>query len=210
MGTGCSEGARTRNKSCTLRIGIVLGREGGILEKLVPGFELGIGGYIGRGTQAVPWIHLADTVRAIEFCLEKQGMNGPINLTSPFPVTTKDFAQTLARITGSSVVAPIPRLVLRMLLGEGESVLTNSQHAVPGRLISAGFTYIYKSLERALEDEVRPKSIEIKPVKEQSTTRCTLSGSTHSQFELKTSVRLESPAETTFSFFSRPHSILVF
>ena len=114
---------------CILRLGIVVGREGGFLKQIMSVFDLRIGAYTGDGSQKIPWVHLSDTVRAIDFCLVNEEMRGPINISSPFPVTSKQFCETLSNVCKTWFELPLPTLLLKILYGEGAEVLTSGQNA---------------------------------------------------------------------------------
>src|SRR5262249_49144112 len=85
---------------CQTRTGIVLGREGGVLARLLPVFRAYLGGPVGDGTQYMPWIHIADVVRALEFALDHPAVTGPFNVTAPEPVTMNQFARALGEALG--------------------------------------------------------------------------------------------------------------
>jgi hypothetical protein len=138
----------------TLRTGIVLGREGGALAKLLSPFRLGLGGPIGSGRQYMPWIHLHDHVELIATALRDDELRGPMNLTAPEPVTNAAFARALGRALRRPAFVPVPAFALKAALGEAATVLLSSQRAVPQRAISAGFSFRYPEIEQALADIV--------------------------------------------------------
>jgi uncharacterized protein (TIGR01777 family) len=138
---------------CLLRTGLVLGREGGLLQRLVPGFKLGLGIYIGTDKQRMSWIHLSDMARVIQFCLVNPDISGPVNCTSPSSTSNKDFAKTLASVTNAKMIVPVPSIVLSLLFGEASKVLTQSQDVIPAKLMACGFEFSYKSLKDTLRDE---------------------------------------------------------
>jgi uncharacterized protein (TIGR01777 family) len=138
-----------------LRTGIVLGAGGEAWERLRAIFRWGLGGRLGSGRQWMPWIHLEDAVRAIEFALESPGLNGPLNLGAPEPVTNREFTRQLAAALHRPAVLPVPGAALRLLLdGFGETLLA-SYRMVPERLEGLGFEFRYRTLAAALEDLVR-------------------------------------------------------
>ena len=93
-----------------LRTGIVLARDGGALAKMVLPFKLFAGGPAGSGRQYMPWIHLADEVGAIRFLLDSPGARGPFNLTSPEPLSNREFSRVLGRVLGRPSFLPAPAL----------------------------------------------------------------------------------------------------
>lgn len=150
-----SQAERLGIRVCLLRTGVVLGPKGGALARMLPAFRLGLGGPIGDGRQWMSWIQLDDMVAAIRFLLEKEVLAGPFNLTAPEPVTNREFSQALGRVLHRPARLPMPALVLRLLLGEGASLLVEGQRVLPGRLQEAGFEFRYRQLEEALRASVK-------------------------------------------------------
>ncbi len=135
-----------------LRTGIVLSPDGGALAKQLLPFKLGLGGPAGRGHQWLPWIALDDHVAAMRFLLEAD-LSGPVDLTAPHPVTSKEFARALGRVLHRPAVLPIPRLVTKLPLGIGplaENLLFTSARVLPRALLDAGFPFAHERLEPAL------------------------------------------------------------
>lgn len=135
-----------------LRTGLVLAREGGFLQRLLPPFKLGLGGPLGSGRQWMPWIHLADQIALIDFLLQHEQASGPYNACAPQPVRNRQFSQALGRALGRPAVLPAPAFVLRLLLGELSGLLLGGQRALPIRLQQAGFSFRFTHLDAALED----------------------------------------------------------
>ncbi len=137
-----------------LRTGIVLGRDGGALSKLLTPFHLGLGGSIGSGRQYMPWIHLHDHVEVLADAVSDERYAGPINATAPSPVTNREFGRALGRALHRPAFAPLPGLLLKVTLGESASVLLTGQRAMPEQLNRLGFTFQYPALDAALADIV--------------------------------------------------------
>lgn len=135
-----------------LRIGIVLEKEGGALEKMIPPFKFFIGGPLGSGKQWMPWIHRKDLVSIIQFILQSGKVAGAVNATAPYPVTMKEFCQKLASALGRPSWAPVPAFALKLLLGEMADMLLGGQKAVPEKLLQAGFLFKYPYFEDALKE----------------------------------------------------------
>jgi uncharacterized protein (TIGR01777 family) len=133
------------------RTGIVLGRGGGAIAKMLPAFKAFAGGPLGDGAQWLSWIHLDDAVRALLFALDTPGFEGAFNLTAPKPVTMNDFARSLASAVHRPCMMRVPGMALKIALGDGlaETLLTG-QRAVPARLERAGFVFRYETLDAAL------------------------------------------------------------
>ena len=138
------------------RTGIVLGRDGGALERMLPPFYLGAGGRIGSGKQWMSWISLEDTVRAMQFLAEQPAVAGPVNLVAPEPVQNEDFAATLGAVLRRPAVIPVPALALRLAFGRmADDTILASQRVMPKRLAGAGFEFRHPHLEDALRFELR-------------------------------------------------------
>jgi len=134
-----------------LRTGIVLAGHGGALRKQLPLFKLGLGGRFGSGRQWQSWIHLDDEVGAIEHLLTAD-VEGPVNLTSPNPVTNAAFGSTLGRVLHRPAFVPVPKFGPRLLLGSelADSLLFEGQRVVPAILEASGYEFRYPELEGAL------------------------------------------------------------
>lgn len=134
-----------------IRIGIVLGQEGGALKEMLAPFRMGAGGPIASGKQWISWIHAADLVSMIVSLLENP-VNGAINATSPNPVRQIDFARELGRVLGRPSVMPVPKFALKMMFGEAADHMTASLRVLPKAATEAGFPYRFPELRAALED----------------------------------------------------------
>jgi uncharacterized protein (TIGR01777 family) len=139
---------------CLLRLGVVLGRSGGMLKRLLPVFGLGLGGRLGAGEQWLSWIALGDCVNVIRALLVDDSQSGIFNVTAPKPVTNAEFTATLARALGRPAFLSLPASVLKMAMGEMSVVLLGSTRVVPGRLLEAGFRFRSRTLEDCLRNEL--------------------------------------------------------
>ena len=137
-----------------LRLGIVLGREGGILAKLLPSFRWGLGATLGSGKQYMSWIALQDLMMVISFVLERE-MAGPINCVAPGAVSQCTFAHALGRLLHKGIHLTLPTFLLRLCLGEGATPLLASARVLPVELREAGFRFLYPDLESALQAQLR-------------------------------------------------------
>ncbi len=138
-----------------VRTSMVLGR-GGALAKMLPAFRWGLGGPLGSGRQAVPWIHLDDEAGAIAHLLATPGLAGPFNLAAPEAVDSRGFARALGRALGRPAVLPAPAFALRLLLGQmAEEVLLSGANAAPTRLLASGYRFRHPTLAGALEAALR-------------------------------------------------------
>jgi len=137
------------------RIGIVLGSDGGALEKMIPAFRSFLGGPLGDGSQWFPWIHIDDLTAALAIVLENASVAGPVNCTAPNPVRNREFARELARLLNRPALMPAPGFMIRMVLGELGQALLSSQRVVPEKLLEAGFAFRFPAVREALYELVR-------------------------------------------------------
>jgi len=135
-----------------LRTGVVLTAKGGALAKQLLPFKMGVGGRLGTGKQWLSWIALDDEVAAILRVLEDDRISGPVNLTSPEPVTNAEFTKTLGRVLRRPAVLPVPTAALNALFGKEmvDEMLLGGQRVLPARLQEVGFTFRYPHLKDAL------------------------------------------------------------
>lgn len=147
--TGPAEHAGTR--VARMRTGIVLSKDGGALRKQLPLFKIGLGGRFGSGRQWQSWITIDDVVRAI-FHLFTADVAGPVNFTSPNPVTNAEFTKTLGKVLGRPTLLPIPKFGPSLVLGGelADDLLYSSQRVAPGQLEASGFEFAHPELEGAL------------------------------------------------------------
>ena len=137
-------------RTVKIRTGLVLDPTGGALGKMLPLFRLGLGGKLGSGKQWWSWITLHDVIRAISFILEKP-ISGPVNLTSPNPVTNQEFTSALARAMHRPALFPAPAIGLKIALGGFSSEILGSKKVLPQTLTDAGFTWDYPHVSSALK-----------------------------------------------------------
>jgi uncharacterized protein (TIGR01777 family) len=133
------------------RFGVILDKNGGALAAMLPPFRMGVGGKIGSGKQWLSWIALADVIGALNFALEHNSLNGPVNFVAPAPVTNAQFTKTLGRVLSRPTLFPIPAFGVKLIFGEkGEALLLGGQRVAPKQLSSNGFQFEYSQLEAAL------------------------------------------------------------
>ena len=137
-------------RTVKLRTGLVLDPTGGALGRMLPLFRFGLGGKLGSGKQWWSWITLHDVVRAIVFALEKK-ISGPVNLTSPNPVTNQEFTSALARAMKRPALFPAPAIALKIALGGFSSEVLGSKKVMPNALTDAGFKWDYPHISTALQ-----------------------------------------------------------
>lgn len=139
---------------CLLRIGVVLGRDGGPLQELRRPFEHGIAARLGHGRQWLPWIHLHDVLDIVAFILDHPQMRGAVNVTAAEPVTQAAFTDTLRRqLKRRCVTVPVPAWLLRLLVGEmADEILLSGQRVIPQKLLQQGYVFRYPTLPQALAE----------------------------------------------------------
>lgn len=134
-----------------IRTGIVLGRNGGFLSRVLLPFKLFMGGYMGTGRQWLSWIHMEDEVGAICFLLEREDARGAFNLSAPQPLTAKDFFHEVGKALGRPSWLPVPGFALHLALGEmADELILSGQRALPKRLLETGYAFYYPSARKAL------------------------------------------------------------
>ncbi|MFZ9753900.1 MAG: TIGR01777 family oxidoreductase [Cyanobium sp.] len=139
-----------------LRLGIVLGPDGGALGKMLPVFRAGFGGPVGSGRQWMSWIHRHDLCRLIATALEDSSYSGTYNAVAPEPATMGAFASALGRSLGRPSLLPVPGAILHLLLGDGARVVLDGQRVFPERLLGQGFSFRYPELCAALAAATSP------------------------------------------------------
>ncbi len=139
-------------RTVLLRIGVVLGRNGGALERMLPVFKWGLGGPLGSGNQWFSWIHIADVVGLILWALASGQVRGPVNAVAPNPVRMKDFASTLGKVLNRPAFLPAPSFALNLVLGESAQVVLDGQRVLPKAALQQGYTFRFPELEAALRD----------------------------------------------------------
>ncbi len=139
-------------RTCLLRTGIVLGKQGGALKKMILPFKLGLGGPVSHGKQWMPWIHIDDMTSLIIYCIDHTQIKGPINCTAPNPVTNKEFTQQLGRALHRPTVFKMPGVLIKGLLGEmGHELLLSGLYVVPEKAEHYNYCFQYPELKTALK-----------------------------------------------------------
>ena len=148
---------RLKTSVVIIRTGLVISGSGGFLGRLKLPFKLGLGAQLGDGNQYMSWIHINDVVNAIHFLLSvgRSDKSHIYNLTSPGPVTNREFTQTLARVLGRKAFLKAPAILLKRILGEMSRLLLTGQRVIPENLLVAGFQFEYSSLDKALRNVLK-------------------------------------------------------
>lgn len=139
-----------------IRTGVVLAREGGALQKLIPPFRFFAGGPIGSGRQVMSWIHRTDWVELVVWLLRHEQAAGVYNATAPEPAANAEFSRALGAALGRPSWLPAPGFALKLIVGEmaGPALLAG-QRVVPHRALDAGFTFQFPEITAAMRDAVR-------------------------------------------------------
>ncbi|MEM9568515.1 MAG: TIGR01777 family oxidoreductase [Cyanobacteria bacterium P01_E01_bin.34] len=135
-----------------IRIGIVLGKGGGALGKMLGPFQMFVGGPIGSGKQWLSWIHRDDLAGLIIYALTTDSVSGVLNGTAPNPVKMSEFSDTLGKVLARPSWLPVPPIALEIILGESAQVVLTGQRVLPKRTLEQGYTFTYPQLESALRE----------------------------------------------------------
>ena len=134
-----------------MRFGVVLGKNGGALAKMIPAFKMFVGGSLGSGNQWFPWMHLEDLMAAILFVVEHQDVSGPLNFCAPNPVRYRELVKTLGEVLSRPSFMPVPAFMIRLAMGEFGDVFLGSQRTIPDRLLRHGFSFQYPDIKSAIQ-----------------------------------------------------------
>lgn len=139
-----------------VRTGLVLGTDGGVLQKMLLPFQMGVGGQLGNGRQWMSWIALSDYVRGVQFAIATASVAGPVNLVGPDPVRNAEFTKTLGHVLNRPALLPVPAFAIEVFFGVmAENTILASQRVLPKKLAGAGFEFRHPRLEDALRAELR-------------------------------------------------------
>jgi len=142
--------AREKCRVVLLRMGLVLAKDGGVLERMAPVFRSGMGATVGKGEQGVSWIHMDDLMNVFRFILSNPPIEGVVNAVSEYPTDNYYFSETLGKMFGQPVYFTIPRFILKLIYGEGAQLLTQGQKVLPVVLLRNGFVFNYPTIDKAL------------------------------------------------------------
>ena len=146
------EASSTNTRVALLRTGVVLDKKSGALSKMLLPFKLGVGGKIGNGEQIMSWVHIQDMVAAILHIIDIKSLNGPINITSPNPVSNEVFSKSLATALNRPCIFNTPPFLLKLMFGEMADLLLFGQNVIPQKLITSGFRFKHADLTSAFKD----------------------------------------------------------
>lgn len=135
-----------------MRFGVIFGTGGGAMFKMAEPFKLGVGGKLGSGVQKVSWIHIDDLVRACDFLLTHETLHGAFNFCAPEVVSNRELTKTLAAVLHRPAFFTVPEWLIRLIFGDGATVVLDSKEVYPKALETAGFTFSYPTLQEAFEE----------------------------------------------------------
>ena len=141
-------------RSVQARFGVIYAKEGGAMQKMLPPFYMGVGGKIGSGEQIISWIHIDDLLRAVEFIVKTPALSGSINFTTPYPLSNKQQTDIIGDVLNRPTLFTVPAFMLKLIFGEGSTVMLDSKEVYPSKLIDNGFVFNYPKFEDALKDIV--------------------------------------------------------
>lgn len=144
-----AEAKRCNKPTAIVRFGVILGKDGGALAQMLSPFKMGLGGIIGDGKMMMSWIDIQDLVGMYAFILQNK-LEGTFNATTQYPVTNYEFTKTLGTLLHRPTILPLPAFVLKLIFGEGASVLTGSKEIYPKAISDAGFIFKYRTIEQSL------------------------------------------------------------
>ena len=145
----------TKVRRVIFRLGVVLGKESQTMRKLLPLFKLGLGGKIGDGKQAFPFIHIDDLIQVFSECLTDDNYTGIYNLVAPENVTNGEFTRILASILKKQAPFRVPSFALKIVLGKASEMLLQGQFVLPERLLSKHFKYKFENMDECLKDIIQ-------------------------------------------------------
>jgi hypothetical protein len=142
----------SRTRVCVTRFGVVYGKGGGAMEKMLPPFKMGLGGKMGEGSQIVSWIHIDDLVRGYDFLIRHPHIQGAINFTAPYPLTNAQQTRIMGEVLHRPTLLSVPAWVVKLIFGEGSVVMLDSKEVVPAVLTHEGFEFNYPTFEEAFRE----------------------------------------------------------
>lgn len=146
-----AKAAQSGIRVANMRFGMILSSRGGALHKMLPPFKVGLGGVVGGGEQFISWIGMRDLTEIVNFLLENDSLNGPVNVVTPTPVTNRAFTKTLGEVLKKPTIFPAPAFLVRLLFGEmADEMLLNSTRVMPIRLLEAGYHFQDEDLRHTL------------------------------------------------------------
>ncbi|MBP3041727.1 TIGR01777 family oxidoreductase [Bacillaceae bacterium Marseille-Q3522] len=140
-----------------LRFGVILSKDGGALQKMLLPFQLGLGGKIASGKQAMSWISINEIPRILQFLIQQEQISGAVNVVSPNPVNNQQFTKILGKVLHRPTFIPLPGFALKLLFGEmAQFLLIEGNKVLPEKLLEHGYSFRDAELEQTLSDLLNP------------------------------------------------------
>ncbi len=141
-------------RTVALRIGVVLGKEGGAMKLMLPAFRLGLGGPLGNGKQWLPWVHVRDVAGMAVHAIETDALSGPVNTVAPHQVTNLEFSKTLGKELKRPALIPVPAFAMKLALNDLAKMVLSSQKVSAEKAKASGYQFLYPKLNLALRQVV--------------------------------------------------------
>ena len=145
------------------RLSVVLGRNGGMVKQLTTLFKLGLGAKLGSGEQMMSWVHIDDVINAFLFAIKNKQMEGIYNLTSPAPISNREFTQAFAKAVHRKAWLTIPAFVLKLVFGEQSKLFLEEKYIIPKRLLEVDFNFRNDTIQTAFKQIFRKREPKIVP-----------------------------------------------
>jgi len=139
-------------RTVVFRLGVVLGKQGGVIKKLFPLFKAGLGAIILPSSSSFPWVHISDLAYAFVFAAENENMHGVFNLAANEQTNQKHFAMAFAKALRRPLWLVMPPFVLRIIYGKGVDIITKNPFVQSVRLKEAGFNFEFSDIDEAMSD----------------------------------------------------------
>jgi len=136
-----------------LRPGVVLGREGGMIQQIFLPFYLGVGGRMGEGSQPMPWVHVKDVAGLVVHSVKNPNVEGVLNAVSPHIISNQEFVDAFAGALGRPAFFPLPEFVWNFVFGEERAVMiTRGQKVMPKKTLESGYKFLFPTIESACKE----------------------------------------------------------
>ena len=139
-------------RNVQIRTGLVLSPEDGALKQMLPPFKFFIGGPLGNGKQWSSWLHINDIVGIYLHAIHNENVSGAVNAATQNPVRMKEFAKTIGKVLKRPSLFPVPKFILKIVVGEAAEVVTASQRIDANKIVDSGYQFKFDNLEKALKD----------------------------------------------------------
>jgi uncharacterized protein (TIGR01777 family) len=153
--TKAREASKIGCRTVMTRFGLILGKDGGVLPQLTMPYRFFAGGTVGSGDQWISWIHVEDAAMLIKETIDNEQYIGPVNTTSPNPVTMKEFGEIVGDVMKRPHWLPAPSFMFKLLFGEMSMLILKGQQVLPDKALNNGFTFKYPNLKKALQDLIQ-------------------------------------------------------